>query len=143
MRRTLFESLTLRPYTEKPAPLADPQVEHMAAELSARTRKRLGRSLSLRLVQLTARLTELTGGRVEARFARFFLKLAGEIGRRDRGGIFIPLPFSRQELADWTGTTVETSIRIMSRWNKEDVLRTERDGFVLVDRETLETLAGS
>ncbi|HEX7749524.1 MAG TPA: NADH-quinone oxidoreductase subunit NuoB [Bordetella sp.] len=50
MRRTLFESLTLRPYTEKPAPLADPQVEHMAAELSARTRKRLGRSLSLRLV---------------------------------------------------------------------------------------------
>lgn len=100
-------------------------------------------SLSLRLVQLTARLTELTGGRVEARFARFFLKLAGEIGRRDRGGIFIPLPFSRQELADWTGTTVETSIRIMSRWSKEDVLRTERDGFVLVDRETLEALAGS
>jgi hypothetical protein len=31
----------------------------------------------------------------------------------------------------------------MSRWSKEDVLRTERDGFVLVDRETLETLAGS
>jgi len=50
MRKTLFESLTLRPYTEKPATLADPQIERMAAELSAKTRSRLGRSLSLRLV---------------------------------------------------------------------------------------------
>ena len=50
MRRTLFESLTLRPYTEKPAALDDPEIERMAAELSARTRARLGRSLSLRLV---------------------------------------------------------------------------------------------
>ena len=100
-------------------------------------------SLSLRLVQLTTRLAELTGGRVEVRFARFFLKLADEIGRPDRGGTFIPLPLSRQELADWTGTTIETAIRIMSRWNKDEVLRTERDGFVLVDRPGLEALASS
>ena len=69
-------------------------------------------SLSLRLVQLTTRLAELTGGRVEARFARLFLKLAEQLGRPERGGIFIPLPLTRQELADWTGTTIETSIRI-------------------------------
>lgn len=50
MRRTLFESLTLRPYTEKPTAPADPEIERMAAELSAKTRSRLGRSLSLRLV---------------------------------------------------------------------------------------------
>ncbi len=100
-------------------------------------------SLSLRLVQLTTRLTELTGGRVEVRFARFFLKLADELGRPDRGGTFIPLPLSRQELADWTGTTIETAIRIMSRWNKDEVLRTEKDGFVLVDRPNLEALASS
>jgi hypothetical protein len=31
----------------------------------------------------------------------------------------------------------------MSRWSKEDVLRTEPDGFVLVDQGTLEALAGS
>jgi CRP/FNR family transcriptional regulator len=98
-------------------------------------------SLSLRLVQLTTRLAELTGGRIEARFARLFLKLADQLGRADRGGVFIPLPLSRQELADWTGTTIETSIRIMSRWNKEDVLRTEKDGFVLIDRASLAALA--
>jgi CRP/FNR family transcriptional regulator len=49
-------------------------------------------SLSLRLVELTTRLAELTGGRVEVRFARLFLKLGEQLGRTDRGGVFIPLP---------------------------------------------------
>ncbi len=98
-------------------------------------------SLSLRLVELTTRLTELTGGRIEVRFARLFLRLADRMGQPGADGLFIPLALSRQELADLTGTTVETSIRIMSRWGKEDLLRTEKDGFVLVDRAALETLA--
>jgi hypothetical protein len=38
------------------------------------------------------------------------------------------------------GTTIETSIRIMSRWGK-DILRTEKDGFVVVDRPSLEAVA--
>ena len=100
-------------------------------------------SLSLRLVELTTRLAELTGGRVETKLARLFLKLADQLGRAERGGTFIPLVLSRQELADLTGTTIETSIRIMSRWGKEDVLRTEKDGFVLVDRTELDTVANS
>ena len=99
--------------------------------------------LTTRLVELTRRITELTGGRVEVRFARLFLKLADQMGRPDRGGVFIPMPLSRQELADLTGTTIETCIRIMSRWGKDEVIRTDRDGFVLVDRPALETLAGS
>jgi hypothetical protein len=32
------------------------------------------------------------------------------------------------------GTTIETSIRIMSRWGKDGVVRTDKDGFVIVDR---------
>lgn len=96
-----------------------------------------------RLIELTNRLAELTGGRVEARFARFFLKFADEIGRPGpaSGELTIPLALSRQELADFTGTTVETAIRIMSRWGKEGVVRTEKDGFVVVGREALEALA--
>jgi CRP-like cAMP-binding protein len=99
-------------------------------------------SLSLRLVELTTRLAELTGGRIEARFARLFLKMADQLGQAARGGVFVPLPLSRQELADMTGTTIETSIRIMSRWGKEDVLRTEKDGFVILNRGELEAVAG-
>jgi CRP/FNR family transcriptional regulator len=63
------------------------------------------------------------------------------MGRPDRGGAFVPLALTRQELADMTGTTIETCIRIMSRWSKEGVVRTEKDGFVVLDRETLEAIA--
>jgi len=97
--------------------------------------------MTIRLVELTNRLAQLSGSRVEPRFARLFLKLAGEMGRPERGGIFIPLALSRQELADMTGTTIETGIRIMSRWGKEEIVRTEKDGFVILDRPMLEATA--
>jgi CRP-like cAMP-binding protein len=99
--------------------------------------------LTHRLVELTNRLTELTGGRIEARLARFLLKLATDIGQQRPEGVFIPLSLSRQELADMIGTTIETSIRIMSRWGKDDVVRTEKDGFLIVDRAALESVAMS
>lgn len=98
-------------------------------------------SLSIRLMELTARLTELTGGRVESRIARLFLKLADQMGRPERGGTFVPMALSRQELADLTGTTIETSIRIMSRWQKDDILHTEKDGFVILNHAALSALA--
>ena len=99
--------------------------------------------LTIRLAELTRRLAELSGARVEARFARLFLKLCEQIGRAERGGMFVPMPLSRQELADLTGTTIETAIRIMSRWQKDDVLHTEKDGFVVMDREALDDAAAS
>ena len=83
----------------------------------------------------------MTGGRIEARFARLFLKLADQMGRSERGGTFIPLSLSRQELADMTGTTIETCIRIMSRWGKENVVHTDKDGFVVLDRKELQSSA--
>ncbi len=99
--------------------------------------------LTLRLIELTKRLAELSGGRVEARFARLFLKLAHDIGVLRDEGTFVALPLSRQDLADMTGTTIETCIRIMSRWGKDGIVRTEPDGFVVLDPDTLEALAAS
>src|SRR6185503_15139708 len=99
--------------------------------------------LTHRLVELTNRLTELSGGRIEGRLARFFLKLGTDMGQRREDGVFIPMVLSRQELADMIGTTIETSIRIMSRWGKDGVVRTDKDGFVIVDRAALEAVAAS
>jgi CRP/FNR family transcriptional regulator len=99
--------------------------------------------LTHRLMELTNRLAELSGGRVEARLARFFLKLAADVGQARADGTFIPLTLSRQELADMIGTTIETAIRIMSRWGKENLVRTEKDGFTVVDRTALESMAQS
>ena len=97
--------------------------------------------LTLRMIELTRRLAELTSGRVEARFARLFLKLASEIGKPGERGTFVAMPLTRQELADLTGTTIETAIRTMSRWQKDDVVHTEKDGFVIVDRVALQAAA--
>jgi CRP/FNR family transcriptional regulator len=97
--------------------------------------------LTHRLVELTNRLAELSGGKIEARLARFFLKLAADIGQPRADGTFIGIALSRQELADMIGTTIETAIRVMSRWGKDDIVRTEKDGFLVVKRDALETLA--
>jgi CRP/FNR family transcriptional regulator len=97
--------------------------------------------LTTRLVELTNRLAALTGTRVEARLARAFLKMADDMGRRDARGEFIPMSLSRQDLADLTGTTIETAIRVMSRWSKQQLVQTEKDGFRILDRKTLESLS--
>jgi len=97
--------------------------------------------LTQRIVELTRRIPEVAGGRVETRFAHLFLKLADKMGRPGPDGTFIPMALSRQDLADLTGTTIETCIRIMSRWGKEGTVRTEKEGFVVLDRQALERLA--
>jgi CRP/FNR family transcriptional regulator len=93
-----------------------------------------------RIVELAQRIPEVAGARVETRFAHLFLKLADRVGRPRGAATFIPMVLSRQELADLTGTTIETCIRLMSRWGKEGVIQTEKDGFVVVDRSALEAL---
>jgi CRP/FNR family transcriptional regulator len=97
--------------------------------------------LTSRIVELTRRIPEVAGGRVETRFAHLFLKLAEKMGAVRDEGTFIPMPLTRQDLADLTGTTIETCIRTLSRWGKEDVVRTDRDGFLIQDRRALEKLA--
>jgi CRP/FNR family transcriptional regulator len=99
------------------------------------------KAMTHRIVVLANRFADHAAGKVETRFARLFLKLASEMGRAEAEGVFIPMSLSRQELADLMGTTVETSIRIMSRWGKEGVVQTEKSGFLVTDRSALEQIS--
>lgn len=99
------------------------------------TRHLLG-GLTMRLMMLNKRMADMTGA-VEARAARLFVTLAERMGTRDARGTIIPLPLSRQELADLLGTTLETTIRLMSRWQKEQIVLTEREAFVVPDLDVL------
>jgi CRP/FNR family transcriptional regulator len=105
--------------------------------------RRLLGAMTHRLMEFNHRFPELAGGSVESRFARLFLRLADEIGRRQEGGVLVPLHLSRQELSDFTGTTIETSIRIMSRWGKDGLVETRDDGFLVKDFGALENLSSS
>jgi CRP/FNR family transcriptional regulator len=93
------------------------------------------------MMEFTTRLATLTGGRAETRFAQLFLKLADQVGKPGSDGVFIPIELSRQELAELTATTTETSSRIMSRWSKDSTVETVDRGFVVLDPERLRELA--
>jgi CRP/FNR family transcriptional regulator len=78
---------------------------------------------------------------VEARLAGALVRLAEREGSHGGGGVALPFPLTRQSLADMTGTTVETTIRIVSRWLKERILAEEGGRLVLRDLDTLRGLA--
>ena len=96
--------------------------------------------LTMRLMMVNKRLADMTGS-AETRAARLFLTLAGRLGTEHDGGVFVPLALSRQEVADLLGTTLETAIRLMSRWQKEELVLTEKTGFAIPNLETLRELA--
>lgn len=79
---------------------------------------------------------------VEARLASALVRLAEREGRRTAAGVELPFPLTRQSLADMTGTTVETTIRIVSRWLKDHVVMEDGGRLVLPDLEALRVLAG-
>jgi len=78
---------------------------------------------------------------VEARLAAALLRLAEREGTRDGRGLALPFHLTRQSLADMSGTTVETTIRILGRWLKDDVVRDEGGRLVLTDLGALRALA--
>lgn len=98
--------------------------------------RRMLAGLTTRLIMLNKRLADMTGS-AESRAARLFLTLAERMGKKDERGAVLALALSRQELADLLGTTLETAIRLMSRWQKENIVLTEKDGFAIPDLDAL------
>ena len=104
--------------------------------------RRILAGLTLRLMALNRRLADMTGS-VEYRTARLFTTLAEKGGQKRPEGIFVPLRLSRQEIADLVGTTIETAIRLMSRWQKDGVVDTDKDGFLIRQIAALKEMAPS
>lgn len=66
---------------------------------------------------------ELSGERVEGRIARVLLKLAGKLGTPHEGKVMLNMTVTRQEIADMVGSTIETTIRVISRFKKQGIVR--------------------
>jgi CRP/FNR family transcriptional regulator len=86
-----------------------------------------------RLRDAQDRLRDIAGERVEQRLARTLLMLSSRIGPS--------LPFTRQEIADMAGTTIETAIRAMSRLRDDGVIRSVRGKTVILDEAKLRLLS--
>ena len=94
-----------------------------------------------KLTALHDKIDVLSAGSVEARLATLLLKLYEQFGDDfDDGTWRIGVPLSRQELADMVSTSFETGIRVLSRWEREGLVETDADGFILRDLSRLAEL---
>src|SRR5262245_25595833 len=78
---------------------------------------------------------------VETRLAAALLRLADREGSRGKQGVTLPFHLTRQSLADMTGTTVETAIRVVSRWIKDGLVLDEGGRLVLAGIDALRDIA--
>ncbi len=86
-----------------------------------------------RLRDAQGRLRDLAGERVEQRLASVLLMLSAKLG--------LTLLFTRQEIADMVGTTMETAIRVMSNLKDRGIIRSARGEVVILDEEKLRLLS--
>jgi len=77
---------------------------------------------------------------VEGRLAVRLIRLAESEGVRDQRGLVLPFRVTRQTLADMTGTTVETTIRVLSRWLKKGIVEEEGGRLIVPSVEVLRNL---
>ncbi len=86
-----------------------------------------------RLRNAQSRLRDFAGERVEQRLASVLYMLSSKLG--------LILPFTRQEIADMTGTATETTIRIMSQLKDRGIIRSSRGKVTIIDKEKLRLLS--
>ena len=89
--------------------------------------------LSGRLRDAHTRLRDLAGERVEQRLASLLIMLSSKLG--------LTLPFTRQEIADMAGTTIETAIRVMSNLRDRGIIRSTRGKVIILDEQKLRLLS--
>lgn len=90
-----------------------------------------------RLDDIQSRYLELQAERVEQRVARSLLRIMKQSGRVTDEGILIDFRLSRQDLADYTGTTLYTVSRILSGWEKKGWVRSGRERITVTDPHAL------
>jgi CRP-like cAMP-binding protein len=56
---------------------------------------------------------------------------------RTRCGMQLPFHLTRQSLADMSGTTVETAIRVVSRWLRDGLVEDRGGRLVVRDQKAL------
>jgi len=100
----------------------------------------LVQELGRRLLRAHETIRSLAVEKVERRVARVLLRMANTAGERleqdvepevPPGAVRITVPLSRQDLADMSGTVIETAIRTMSKFQKQGLLET-REGHVIL-----------
>jgi CRP-like cAMP-binding protein len=78
--------------------------------------------------------------KVEARIASLLIKLSDKAGEKISEGVVINMKLTKQDLAEMVGTTVETSIRTMSKLTKAGIVSSKAGKFIIRDLDKLKSL---
>ena len=77
--------------------------------------------------EMQARYRELATEKVEQRVANALIRLAGQSGIKSEKEAGIELSFSRQDVAEMTGSTLYTISRLLSEWERQGIIKTGRE----------------
>lgn len=86
-------------------------------------------------------LKEMALEKVERRIALNLIKLARNTGVKNDDGIWLQIKLSRQDIANLSGTTIETAIRVMSKFKKDGLISEDKGHITITDRHQLVSLA--
>lgn len=95
-----------------------------------------------RLDELSTQVLELATLKVEQRIAKALLRLIKQAGRRVETGIEVDFPITRQNLSEMTGTTLHTVSRMLSAWQRDGIVESQRKHITVRDPHRLDVLSG-
>lgn len=91
--------------------------------------------------EMQARYRELATERVEQRVANALIRLAGQSGVKSKKEAGIELSFSRQDVAEMTGSTLYTISRLLSDWERQGIIKTGREKIQIIKPHDLVRIA--
>ncbi len=100
--------------------------------------------LSRLRARFTAKLdimARMSNGRVDERIAAIIFLLLDSYGEEDGDQIRLTIPLTRQELGEMAGTTTESTIRTLSRWQKSGIISTDKQQITVKDVPALMVIA--
>lgn len=104
---------------------------------SVAMKDRLVRRMTLRLHGAMDLMARMSSGRVDERIAAILFILAESYGERAGSTLTLQVPLTRQEISEMAGTTVESCIRTMSRWQKQGLVATDKHIVTILDEKRL------
>ncbi len=93
------------------------------------------------LLEAYQSLKNMAFEKVERRIARHLIQFAKNTGEKTESGIKLGVKLSRQEIANLTGTTIETAIRVMSKFKKLKIISEKEGHIFIIERHKLVNVA--
>jgi CRP-like cAMP-binding protein len=90
-----------------------------------------------RINEMQHRYLEVCTEHVNQRIARSLLRLMRRAGSKTKEGILIDIILSRENIAEYSGTTLYTVSRTLSAWEKKGWIKSTREQITITDPHAL------